>query len=57
MELSFQPTVKTPEEADFELWEDLENSVKITIEPNSQEQSYRFMGEEMERNAAGMWGG
>ena len=54
MEVSFLPTLKTADDADYDLWEDIESSVKITIEPNSDVRSYRFMGDDLERNASGM---
>jgi hypothetical protein len=51
VEITLQPTVKPVDEADYELWDDIENTVNIAIEPNSQVPSYRFMGEDLERNA------
>eukprot|EP00026_Physarum_polycephalum_P003504 Phypoly_transcript_03517.p1 GENE.Phypoly_transcript_03517~~Phypoly_transcript_03517.p1 ORF type:complete len:684 (+),score=166.84 Phypoly_transcript_03517:196-2052(+) len=51
VELTLQPTMKPADDADYELWEDVENSVKITIEKNSAVEPYRFMSDETERNA------
>jgi len=53
VEVTFSPTVKVGDETEFELWEDVENSVKIRIEAISQTESYRFMGEEVEQRGAG----
>jgi hypothetical protein len=53
VESTLQPTIKPADDAEYDLWDDVENSVKITIEPHSDVKPYRFMSDETERDAAG----
>lgn len=51
--MSHLPTIKIEDEADYEMWEDIENSVKIIVEPTSQMTPYHALSDESERRAAG----